>query len=83
MKACLRRNFVPPSFERNQELMREFIKEGKELIKYVNEFFRKEAEFKEKLERILNEKRKREARKSEDKLKELEEKEKEALRVRE
>lgn len=34
----MRKNFAPSSFERNQELMRELIKEEKEFIKGIYEF---------------------------------------------
>lgn len=58
----MRRKFVPLSFERNHELMREFIKEGKTFIQGLDGFFHREAKFEEKFKRLLDEKRKREIR---------------------
>ncbi|KAG2391732.1 uncharacterized protein HKW66_Vig0125070 [Vigna angularis] len=55
LKACMRRKFVPREIERNLELMRELIREGKSFIQNLNGFSRRESEFLEKLHRLWEE----------------------------
>ena len=81
LKACMRRNCVPPSFKINQEQMCEtieFNRIGKTFIKKKVKFFYRENEFKEKLQKFLSEKKEREIqRRWDEKLRAIEEKEEE------
>ncbi|KOM48027.1 hypothetical protein LR48_Vigan07g173100 [Vigna angularis] len=76
LRACMRRNFVPPSAKRDLELMGHLIQEGKTFTKGLDGFSRREIEFKEKLEKLLDKRRKRDTRMREEELREKIEEEK-------